>query len=88
MLNKLRKSIDKIDAKIARYLQKRCQIVDKIAYLKQKDNIPIYNKQREENHIKTILEPYKNDDDCKKLINEVFITIYKESRNIQNNKSS
>lgn len=86
MLNFLRKKIDKIDLKIAKYVCKRYKIVKEIAYIKQKNNIPVYNKDREEQHLQEILNCCSGKQECKDYLYDIFKNIYNESRNIQNLK--
>ncbi|MFC1810899.1 chorismate mutase [Patescibacteria group bacterium] len=86
MLNPLRKKIDKIDIKIAKYLCKRYKIVKEIAYIKQKNSIPVYNKQREQQHLQEVMNCCRGSQECKDYLHDIFKNIYNQSRNIQNPK--
>lgn len=86
MIENLRKKIDKFDAKIAKYLAKRFELIEQIAAYKQKEGLPIYDKEREEEHLHMIIKNCGRRGECKIYIHDIFKKIFEESRNIQNNK--
>lgn len=69
----LRKKIDCIDNKIIKLLDKRLKIALYIAQEKKKNNISIYNKDREDDIIKRLSELQKD-----YLKNSAIGKIYKE----------
>lgn len=83
MINELRKKIDKIDIKISKQLSKRYEIVTKIAQIKQNNKLPVYNKAREEEHIKDILKKSGKDKNFKNYLSKVFQEIFRISREVQ-----
>lgn len=83
MLNKYRKKIDKIDRKIVKLLSKRMSIVEFIAKYKQKEGLPILQKEREEEHLHEILIKCNESKACKSYIHNIFEAIFEESRKIQ-----
>ncbi len=84
-LNKLRKEIDLVDESLLKILEKRFEIIDMVAILKGKQNLPIENNQRELEIIKTLEE--KNTKLDPNLIKNIFKIIFKYSKNNQLNKN-
>lgn len=79
-MNELRKKIDNVDRQIIKLLSERQSIVKKIAKIKKENNLPIINKEREEEVIRKAKGMNK--------INPVFVEnlfnlIIKESRRVQ-----
>ena len=76
-----RKIIDKIDETLMSLLDKRAEIVKIIREIKMKNNLPILNKERENE----ILEKTKKFDN-NEFVNSLFIEIIEKSRKIQEKK--
>lgn len=83
MLNKLRKKIDEIDQEISDQLAKRHEVIQEIAKEKQKINFPIYNQEREEDHLKNLIYKNKYNGNCREYISKIFKEIFRISRSIQ-----
>ncbi|MGL5244564.1 MAG: chorismate mutase, partial [Sarcina sp.] len=47
-LNKCREEIDKIDKELMKLFEKRMDIVLKVANYKKENNLPIFNRERED----------------------------------------
>jgi chorismate mutase len=80
MLEKLRKSIDKIDRKILKLMEDRFKVTNKIGKYKKKHNIPIQNKKREQEIIRERQKESKLD---KNFIRNFYFLLFKESRRQQ-----
>ena len=80
-LSQNRKIIDKIDETLMSLLDKRAEIVKIIREIKMKNNLPILNKERENE----ILEKTKKFDN-NEFVNSLFIEIIEKSRKIQEKK--
>ena len=83
VLKKLRKDIDKIDKQIMTLLEHRLEVVKKVADYKKKNNIPLYDKKREEEIILSKKEYVKEKDISEKYIEEIFKRIIKESHIVE-----
>lgn len=83
MLNKLRKKIDEIDKNISDQLAKRYEVIEEITKEKQKLNLPIYNKNREEEHLNDIISKNKFNKNCRAYIAKIFKEIFRISRSVQ-----
>lgn len=83
MLQKYRKKIDKLDKKLVAILSKRIRIVEQIAEIKQKEGLPILQKEREEEHLHDILTKCNENKSCKSYIHNIFEKIFEESRKMQ-----
>jgi chorismate mutase / prephenate dehydrogenase len=55
-LTKLRQEIDSINQEILQLLAKRMDLSKKVAIEKKKENLPIFDPEREEKQMKSILE--------------------------------
>lgn len=77
-----RKKIDKIDSEIVSLLIKRFNIAEEIAEYKKQNNLPIRNKQREEEIIRNAIEKFKEFKDDK-FIRKLFTLIINKSISIQ-----
>lgn len=87
-ITQYRKDIDKIDHLILKLLSKRFKISSKIALLKKELNLPVYDREREENALKQ-----RKNKAIKLNLNSKFIEIFyknlfKESKSIQNRIST
>jgi len=80
-LMRMRKKIDPIDESLMSLLNKRASIAKAIGKIKLKENLPIQNKEREE-EILSKAERFDNSN----FISSVFTKIIKESRKIQEKK--
>ena len=80
-LMRMRKKIDLIDESLMSLLNKRASIAKAIGKIKLKENLPIQNKEREE-EILSKAERFDNSN----FISSVFTKIIKESRKIQEKK--
>lgn len=82
-LKKLRKEIDKIDHEIIKLLAKRQQAVNKIAKVKIKNSLKIFDKVRENQIAKNLdkyVKRYKLD---KKHLYKIWDEVLSESKRIQ-----
>ena len=82
-LDSLRKKIEKTDIKIAKLLCERLEAVKQVAFIKKKENIPIYQKEREESLLKTLQNTCKTKEKGSNFLHNIFLYIFKESRDIQ-----
>ncbi len=79
-INDYRKDLDKIDCKIAKLLEERMNVVEKIGIAKAKNNIATEDSNREDKIIKNLEE--KVDEKCRIVIREVYKEIFKNSKNL------
>ncbi len=92
-IKKLRKEIDKIDAKIIPLLGKREKIVEKIAAIKVKQGIPTVQKTREKEIIAKTKKIAKTHKLKPSIIDDVYAKIifpygYKLHKNAGNKKNN
>lgn len=83
MLEKNRLLINEIDKEIIQLLEKRYDAAKNIASYKLENNLPVFDKSREEllfSYYKTI-----NMSENKEYIEKVLLKIIEESKNIQQN---
>ncbi|MDI6602892.1 MAG: chorismate mutase [Patescibacteria group bacterium] len=76
-LQKLRREIDQIDKKLLKFLAERFKIVQKIGEYKAKYNLPVTDKKREAEILKTrrlLAKKFKVDPN---LISQIFKIIFK-----------
>ncbi len=85
-LNKFRKEINKIDAKILELLARRFLFAHKIKEIKKKEKLPIQDQKREEEIFLDISILSKKLDLNPVFAEEIFKKIIKESRRLQNEK--
>ncbi|MGL6106949.1 bifunctional chorismate mutase/prephenate dehydratase [Romboutsia sp.] len=86
-LSNLRDSIDNIDSQIIKLFEARMETSLKIAKYKKENNLPIFNKSREDEVIKNNIEKVKN----KELIKhteDLLKCLMKESKKYQYNKTN
>ncbi len=84
-LAKLRKEIDLIDKDLIRLFEKRMNIVLKVAEYKRKNNIPILNKEREQDVINKNISHVENQD-FKEPLGKILNYMMKVSKEIQEQK--
>lgn len=82
-LDSLRKKIEKTDIKIAKLLCERLEAVKQVASIKKKEKISIYQKEREQSLLKKLKNKCKNKEKCSRFLHNIFLYIFKESRDIQ-----
>lgn len=61
-INECRKRIDEIDDKLMKLFQERMEIAVSVAEYKKENNLPIFNKEREDFVIEKNLSKITNDD--------------------------
>lgn len=83
MLNSLRKKIDQIDTRIVELLLKRYRAVKQISSVKQQNNIPVEDKKREEQALKTLLADCGQSREERHYIRAILETIQSASKQIQ-----
>ena len=83
MLNSLRKKIDQIDTRIVELLLKRYRAVKQISSVKQQNNIPVEDKKREEQALKTLLTDCGQSREERRYIRTILETIQSASKQIQ-----
>ena len=80
MLQYYRKEIDKIDKEIVKLLKERMAVSEEIGKIKKEKNIPVTDKEREEEKLKEIADMaglhYPS-------IHNIYTSIFEESRKIQ-----
>lgn len=84
-LENLRQKIDKIDSEILQKLAERFSLASKIAKSKTKNNLPIIDKKREKEILKTKRKLAKEMKLDELMIEKIFKVIIRESRNWQKN---
>ncbi len=84
-LNKLRKEINLVDESLLNILEKRFEIIDRVALFKSKQNLPIENRQRESEIIETLER--KNTKLDPNLIKDILKIIFNYSKDKQLNKN-
>jgi chorismate mutase len=82
-IEKKRKKIDKLDKKILLNLAERISIAKDIADYKIKNDIPVYQKEREKEILQKLTKLGKENDLRDKFIDDIFNRIIKESRLVQ-----
>lgn len=80
-LIKMRKKIDGIDRSLMLLLDKRADIALAIGEIKKRENMPIFNKVREEEIIAKTLK-FGNS----QFVSAVFIKIFEQSKKLQEEK--
>lgn len=82
-LDSLRKKIERTDIKITKLLKKRYALVKKIGSVKQKNEIPVVNKDREKRLLSKMKKYCKGSKEIYKYISNIFKHIYKQSHKLQ-----
>jgi chorismate mutase len=73
-LQKTRKEIDAVDEKLKKYIEKREKLIKKVKKIKDKLNLKIQDKNREQKILKRMKSPF---------VKKVFKEILKHSRKAQ-----
>ncbi len=84
MIETARKKIDEIDNKLLQLLAERLEICKELGEYKKRHNLPIKNKEREEELLKGRTQEFKElgfDDEI--FVRELFGLIMKKSREVQ-----
>jgi len=81
-IDQFRKRIDSIDRKIIMLLSKRFRLVKKIGHFKNLADLPLDNKQRENEILKTIGDIIDNPN-IKNKIKAIYKIIFKASKEIE-----
>ncbi|MBY6915094.1 chorismate mutase [Clostridium botulinum] len=84
-LDQYRNSIDEIDKKITELFEQRMDVVLKVGEYKKKNNLPIFNKNREDDVIKKNLGYLKNQDYIEET-EKFFEKLMEISRQLQSRK--
>ncbi|NLJ58993.1 MAG: chorismate mutase [Tissierellia bacterium] len=82
-LDKIRREINNIDKEIVKLLEKRFNIVIEAGLYKRKNNLPIYDEERERQVVEScinLLEDKKHS----KCIDDIFFQIMRSCKDIQN----
>lgn len=83
MLKVLRNKIDQIDQQITDLLADRHQIVKEVAEVKQKNNLPIEDCDREQSSIENLICGRDLNDSQKAYIKKILSAIHKASKELQ-----
>ena len=83
-LNKARTEINNIDKEIVNLLEKRFNIVNEIGCYKRKQNLPVYDENREKQVTKNCINFLENKD-YSKCIDDIYFQIMRSCKDIQNN---
>lgn len=82
-MKNLRNEIDKLDSEIVQLLEKRFDVVKKIAKFKIKNNIPVYDPERETQVLEKSLNSLENKEYFDE-IEKIFKQIMASSKTYQN----
>lgn len=82
-MNDYRKQIDEIDIKMMELFKQRMKVVKQIKQYKEKNNLPIYDKKREEQLIQSLATKY-NDNETLLYYVEFLNKILQLSKEYQN----
>jgi monofunctional chorismate mutase len=83
-IQKLRKEIDCIDNRIVNLLERRLRVIKKISGLKKKNNIAVFDKEREVEIIKNVKS--KTSPEFREFVSAVFEEILTKSKQAQRTK--
>lgn len=83
-IKKARKHIDRIDTVVITALAERMSLMPEIAEYKKNNNIPIFDEKREQQIMKNLLNMAKEQGLDESFVEEVFLSIFNESKRIQN----
>ncbi|MDP7179653.1 MAG: chorismate mutase [Candidatus Woesearchaeota archaeon] len=84
LIKKVRKHIDRIDVVIITALAERMSLMPEIAEYKKGNDIPIFDEQREQQIMKKLQTMAKEQGLDESFVEEVFLSIFNESKRIQN----
>lgn len=85
-IEKLRRRIDRIDRRLVRLLLLRYAAVSGIGMLKERDGLPVLDREREESILKNIAAKVKNQSACE-FVTAIYRAIFKASKTVEENKS-
>ncbi len=83
-LNRARTEINNIDKDVVALLEKRFNIVNEIGCYKRKQNLPIYDEDRESQVIQNCINFLENKE-YSKCIDDIYFQIMRSCKDIQNN---
>ncbi len=84
MLEVTRKEIDKIDNQILKLLANRLELCRKIGEFKKMNDLPVQNKERENEAVKERIKKFKElGFDDEEFVQELFGLIMKKARQVQ-----
>lgn len=81
-MEELRKKIDECDIEIVNALKKRMEVAKEIGLYKKKNNLPIYNAEREKILLKK-LKGMANRDLSEEAIEKIYTAIIDASKDLQ-----
>ncbi|MDP3988256.1 MAG: chorismate mutase [Candidatus Levybacteria bacterium] len=82
-LKKLRVKIDKLDDELLEILSKRIEIVREIGKMKRKNHLPLFDKKRWEEILKSKLSKSKSLNLSEKFIEKLYAVIHEHSLEIE-----
>jgi chorismate mutase-like protein len=82
-LTKIRKEIDKLDQDLVKLLKKRKSLITKVAQIKKKYKLPLFQKAREAEIDKKLAKFAKEHKLDKKFLKKIWTNIIDESKTIQ-----
>ncbi|MFH1642277.1 MAG: chorismate mutase [Nanoarchaeota archaeon] len=80
----IRKHINRIDTVIITALAERMSLMPDIGYFKKENNLPIFDEQREIEIMDGLKKVAKEQNLDEGFVEEVFLSIFNESKRIQN----
>ena len=83
-MEEFRSKIDNLDYEIMEYLIDRLNVVKEIGSYKKKNNIPVYDKSREDKIYQKIEDSYLLDDH-RVFLKSIYNKIMEETKKVQNN---
>jgi chorismate mutase-like protein len=83
-IKKIRRHIDRIDTVIITALAERMSLMPEIAEYKKKNNVPIFDEEREVEIMKNLKRIAKGHGLDEGFVEEVFLSLFNESKRIQN----
>lgn len=83
LIDKLRKSIDELDEEILKLLSKRKDFVKEVGKLKERLDLPVFDKKREQEVLDNIFKKAKQLGLDIDTVSDIFSSIFQSSRNEQ-----
>jgi len=83
-IKQIRRHIDRIDTVIITALAERMSLMPEIAEYKKRNNIPIFDEEREVEIMKKLKEISAEQGLEEGFVEEVFLSLFNESKRIQN----